>query len=188
MTSLSLQADPAGRRATVRSSAGVLRPFTLSCEGASARICLVPQSQLLLAGDHVQIRVEVGPGAHLEIVETAGTVAYDMRNASAGPGSAHWDVQVRVAAGGSLRWESLPFVVASGADVWRSTTVQLGAGAALWLRDTLVLGRSGEVGGRVRSRLDVRRGLRRLAGCGVGFHGGPGARRLGVPARGGAKK
>lgn len=157
MTTLSLAADPAGRRATVRASVGVLRPFTLSCQAASARICLVPTSALLLAGDHVKVRVDVGPDAHLEVVETAGTVAYDMRNASPGPGSARWDVEIRVADGGSLRWEALPLIVATGADVLRCTTVRLGAGAALWLRETLVLGRSGEAGGRVRSRLDVRR-------------------------------
>ncbi|MCW2713236.1 MAG: hypothetical protein JWN88_283 [Frankiales bacterium] len=157
MTTLSLRADPVGRRATVRTSAGVLRPYTLSCDGASARICLVPTGALLLAGDHVQLRVDVGPGAHLELVETAGTVAYDMRNASPAQACARWDVEIRVAEGGSLRWEALPFIVATGADVRRRTTVQLGAGAALWLRETLVLGRSGEAGGRVRSRLDVRR-------------------------------
>lgn len=157
MTTLSLAADPAGRRATVRTTAGVLRPFTLSCRAASARICLVPTSALLLAGDHVQVRVDVGPGADLEVVETAGTVAYDMRHRSAGPAQARWDVDIRVADGGSLRWEALPLVVATGADVLRRTTVRLGAGAALWLRETVVLGRSGETGGRVRSRLDVRR-------------------------------
>lgn len=157
MTTLSLAADPAGQRARVRTSAGVLRPFTLSCRAASARICLVPTSALLLAGDHVQISVDVGPEAHLEVVETAGTVAYDMRDACAGPGSARWDVEIRVADGGSLRWEALPLVVATGADVLRCTTVRLGASAALWLRETLVLGRSGEAGGRVRSRLDVHR-------------------------------
>ena len=99
----------------------------------------------------------MGPGAHLEVNETAGTVAYDMRNAAHGPGSARWDVALRVADGGSLRWDALPLVVANGADVQRCTTVQLGVGTALWLRETLVLGRTREAGGRVRSRLDVRR-------------------------------
>lgn len=154
MTTLTLTADPEGRRATLRSTSGLLRPMTLSCDGGSARVSLVPQSALLLAGDHVQITVDVGPGAHLEIVETSGTVAYDMRDGAVP--TATWNVDIRIADGGSLRWDSLPFVVATGADVRRTTRIRLGADARLWLRETLVMGRTGETGGHVRSLLDVR--------------------------------
>lgn len=149
-TQLTLTADPDGRRARLVSTSGVLRAMTLSCGADSARVSLVPQTALLLAGDAVSIRVHVGPGASLEIVETSGTVAYDMHGASA-----TWDVEVVVGAAGSLRWDALPFVVAQGADVRRTTRVTLGHRARLWLRETLVLGRAGEGPGRLSSRTEV---------------------------------
>ena len=44
-----------------------------------ARVALVPEQAVLLAGDHVTVSVRVGAGAALEIVEPGGTVAYAMR-------------------------------------------------------------------------------------------------------------
>lgn len=150
MTTATLTADPAGRRATLRTTTSLLRPVTLSCDAASARVALVPEGALLLAGDHVAIEVRVGPGAHLEVVETSGTVAYDMRG-----GTASWSLDVRVAEGGSLVWQGLPFVAAAGADVRRRTVVDLAHDARLLLRETLVLGRVGESPGRVHTSTTV---------------------------------
>ena len=48
------------------------------------RVALIAASALLLAGDHVRIEVVVAGTVRLEIVETAGTVAYAMRGGSAG--------------------------------------------------------------------------------------------------------
>ena len=150
MTTATLTTDPAGRRATLRTSTSLLRPMTIACDATSARVALVPEGALLLAGDHVSISVEVGPGAHLEVVETAGTVAYDMRG-----GAASWSLEVRVGVGGSLVWLGLPFVASAGSDVRRTTLVTLADDARLLLRDTLVLGRTGEPPGSVRARTQV---------------------------------
>jgi urease accessory protein len=110
------------------------------------RIALVATVALLLAGDDVRIEVVVGSGIDLEIVEIAGTVAYDMRG-----GSADWHVDVRVADGGLLVWSGLPFVVADGADVSRSMTLALEGTAQAVLRETYVFGRTGETGGDLRT-------------------------------------
>jgi urease accessory protein len=150
MTTATLTTDPSGRRATLRTSTSLLRPMTIACDATSARIALVPEGALLLAGDHVSLSVSVGAGAHLEIVETSGTVAYDMRG-----GSASWSLEVHVGAGGSLVWQGLPFVASAGSDVRRSTRVTLEEGARLLMRDTLVLGRTGELPGWVHARTDV---------------------------------
>ncbi len=86
----------------------------------------------------------------------SGTVAYAGRGRSAS-----WDADARVDAGGLLVWDALPFVVADGADVERTMHVALadrgarGQGGVALLRETLVLGRTGEVGGRLRSRTRV---------------------------------
>jgi urease accessory protein len=119
----------------------------LSADDAGARVALVATGALLLGGDHVMIDVHVGAGARLEVVETAGTVAFD-----AGGTESSWSVRVTLGPGARVVWESLPFVVADGADVTRTTDVTLGEGARALLRETLVLGRTGERGGPVRTR------------------------------------
>lgn len=128
----------------------VIRPVLLSSDEGGARVSLVPEGALLLAGDHISIDIEVGAGARLELIEPAGTVAYAMDG-----GRASWDVTIRLAAGARLLWAGEPFVVAQGASVDRCTSVQLGAGAVLALREMLVLGRTGEQAGDLRQRLDV---------------------------------
>ena len=70
-------------------------------------------------------------------------------------GEARWDVRIELEAGGCLVWRGEPFVVADGADVLRTTTVDLAPGAGAVLRETLVLGRTGEPGGRLRTRTEV---------------------------------
>lgn len=156
MTFIGIRAGTGSRpELTLRSSH--LSPRTLRSAPDSARIALVGTTALLLAGDHVAVAVHVGVGCHLEIVDTAGTVAYDGRG-----GTSSWTVDVVVAAGGSLTWRAEPFVVATGADVIRTTRVELAATGTALLRETLVLGRSGEDGGAVLSSTRVRHAGREL--------------------------
>lgn len=165
-------------RARCRLVPGAFGPRVLGGDANGARVALVATGALLLGGDNVVIEVEVGAGAWLEIVETAGTVAYD----AAGRASS-WTVRARLGAGASLVWDGLPFVVADGADVTRRTELMLGRDARVLLRETLVLGRSRESGGAVRSHtvatheqrpllvedLDLSPGLRTLPGI-LGSH------------------
>lgn len=139
-------------RAVVRTAGGVLRVSTLSTQGPRVHLALVPERALLLAGDDVELDVTVDEGAHLHLVETAGTVAYDMRG-----DEASWRVRLAVGDGASLLHETLPWVSAQGSRVERSLDLDLaGSGTAL-LRETLVLGRHGEQPGALRSRTRVHR-------------------------------
>ncbi|MFJ5845211.1 urease accessory protein UreD [Streptomyces sp. NPDC092903] len=124
------------------------RPL-LPCSGR-IRIALAGIRAGLLAGDELALDISVGPGAHLELVEPAGLVAYDHRG-----GSARWRARIDIAEGGELTWHGLPFVVSDGADVVRAMDARLAAGARMLWRDTLVLGRSGERGGRIRATTRV---------------------------------
>lgn len=156
-TTVRVELDARGRVAVHMRTTGCdrrprLRPMLLSSTVTSARVCLVPEGALLLGGDQIQVRIDVGAGANLELIEPAGTVAYDMRG-----GRASWDVEVLVGAGGRLVWGGEPFVVSAGAVVRRDTKVHLGERARLVLRETLVLGRHGEPGGRVRQRFEATR-------------------------------
>lgn len=138
--------DPAPGRARVTHTPGPVVARVQRVDADGARVALVATTALLLGGDHVEFDVRVGPGGWLDVVETAGTVAYDAQGA---PSS--WTVRARVAAGGRLTWSGEPFVIADGANVHRVTDIELAAGATACLRETLVFGRVGEVGGALRS-------------------------------------
>jgi urease accessory protein len=121
-----------------------LRPMLVGSGPGQALVSLVPDGALLLAGDAVRFEVEVGTGVRLDLVEPAGTVAYDMRG-----GSAQWDVHLDLAADATLVWAGEPFVLAAGARVRRCTEARLGPGARLAIRETLVLGRHAEQSGEL---------------------------------------
>jgi urease accessory protein len=137
-------------RARLTLTQGPISPRILRVTDNGARIGLVATQALLLGGDHVQLDIEVGPGAWLELVETAGTVAYD----ADGEGSS-WTVSIHVADRGVLIWSGEPFVVSKGANVTRSTSIDLGVAAVACIRETLVLGRSAETGGAIRSTMSA---------------------------------
>ncbi len=151
MTRIAVHAAPG--RARLQLTDGPIGVRLLRADADGARVGLVATTALLLAGDHIEIDIEVGTGAWLEVVETAGTVAYDADGVASS-----WTVSINVAEQGVLSWAGEPFVVAAGANVQRRTTVDLGRRAVACLRDTVVLGRSGEVGGRVVSSLSARCG------------------------------
>lgn len=108
------------------------------------RVALVATQALLLAGDEVRVEIQAHGDIELEVVEIAGTVAYDMRG-----GSARWEADVQLADGAHLSWLGEPFVIAAGASVVRATRLGLEPGSSATLRESLVFGRSGEVGGRL---------------------------------------
>jgi urease accessory protein len=154
MSHTELEVGPAaGRpRVTVRTDGprgrGHLGIRVLDVGRDRVRVALVAEGALLVAGDDVSVGVRVGPGVRLEVVEPAGTVAFEMRG-----GSARWAAAIEVADGGELVWRAEPFVVAAGAVVHRDVRVALaGSGTAL-LREVLVLGRVRESGGVLSQRL-----------------------------------
>ncbi len=146
MTRIEVAAAPGRARCVVVGD--VLSPRVLHADADGARVALVAAGALLLGGDDVAITVVVGPGAWLEVVETAGTVAYP------GPPSS-WSVRARLGPGAALVWQGLPFVVADGAQVHRSAVLALDRGARAVVRETTVLGRAGERGGSALLSTDV---------------------------------
>ncbi|ADG73606.1 Urease accessory protein UreH-like protein [Cellulomonas flavigena DSM 20109] len=141
----------AGGRVRADLAGGLLSCRRLPDEDGTVRVALVATQALLLADDDVRIAVDVEDGLALELVEVAGTVAYDMQG-----GSADWRVDVRLGTGASLVWDALPFVVATGAHVRRRTSLDLADEACAVLRETFVLGRTGEAGGHLTTTTDAR--------------------------------
>ncbi|MGO4257025.1 urease accessory protein UreD [Marmoricola sp. RAF53] len=155
-TEVEVRRDPDGGRVRVRLRSGrdgpSVRPVLTGSDHRSASVALVPDGALLLAGDEVEIAVDVGPGVVLTLTEPGGTVAYPMAG-----GRARWSVEVRVADGACLRWHGMPFVSTAASDTRRTLDVALTGTAVLVLRETLVLGRHREPGGRIDSRTSVLR-------------------------------
>ncbi|AEG44982.1 urease accessory protein UreD [Isoptericola variabilis] len=132
---------PAPGRSVLRVRSDRLAVRVLHQDQDGARVALVANGALLLAGDAVEIEVDVAEGAWLEIVETTGTVAYG------GAAASRWDVDVRLGEAATLVWDALPFVVSDGARTHRRTDVHLGESARALLRETFVLGRARQAGG-----------------------------------------
>lgn len=139
-------------RHQVRASPGLLRAQRLHGPDDRARVALVAQTALLLGGDRVDVEIEVGSGAVLELSDIAGTVAYHGRGRLAA-----WRTAVRLGRGAHLRYAGQPLVIGAGADVTRTLTVDLAADATARLRETVVFGRVGEVGGRLDTTTRLRR-------------------------------
>jgi urease accessory protein len=154
-TLIDVGGDPERPRCTLRS--GLLVPRRLPGDQGTVRVALVASTALLLAGDRVTVEVSVTGGLRLEVLETAGTVAYAMRGASA-----RWDVRASVGPSSCLTWAGLPFVVADGAVVHRATDLDLDETAVAVLRESLVLGRTGQRGGVVETVSRFRRSGRPL--------------------------
>jgi urease accessory protein len=129
----------------------LLRPHRVANGPDGPRVGLVATTALLLGGDEVDLAVELGPGARLELFDVAGTVAYHGRGRPAA-----WRTTIALADGACLTYRGQPFVVSDGADVSRTLQLDLADSARLRLRESLVLGRDGQVGGRVHSRSELR--------------------------------
>jgi urease accessory protein len=134
-----------------RTRHGSLRAQQLPGRHGWTRIGLVATEALLLGGDTVELEVTLDHGAHLELFEVAGTVAYHGRGRRAA-----WQARITLAAGARLRCRGVPFIVADGADVDRRMDLDLEPSATAVLREIVIFGRSGEQGGRLRNRTCLR--------------------------------
>ena len=109
-------------------------------DGPAARIAISQAEACLLSGDDLELAVEVGPGASLDLLELGGMVAHATRKGS----KSRIAFRADLARNARLRWQSQPFVFAADCDVERRTDLNLDGGAVALLDETLVFGRHGE--------------------------------------------
>ncbi|MDI6101415.1 urease accessory protein UreD [Actinoplanes sp. NEAU-A12] len=105
-----------------------------------------------LRGDELRLDIEVGPGARLEMLSVAASLALPGRPA---PPSV-LTVTASVATGGVLRWLPEPLIAAAGCDHVVVTRVDVADGGSLLWRDDLVCGRHEETSGAVLADTMIR--------------------------------
>jgi urease accessory protein len=110
-------------------------------------VVLVQTNAGPLAGDRLEVDVDVEPGAALEVTATAATLAYPASE------QATISVRCRVGAGARLAWLAQPLILAARCDLVTSVDVDLAEGAGAVVREAVVLGRHAETAGRYRGTI-----------------------------------
>lgn len=128
-----------------------LRP--LGGGGHLARVAIVQSSATLVAGDAVALRVVVGPGALLELIEISATLCHPVPAER----SIRQLIDVEVLDGGGIVLAEQPLILAAGTRLERFARIELQAGARCLHREALVLGREGEHPGTASVRTRVQR-------------------------------
>jgi urease accessory protein len=119
----------------------------------TARVHLLGGASGPIGGDDLAYRVDLGPGARVQVRSVAASLALP------GPGGAQSTLacEVEIAAGGSLDWRPEPVIAVRGANHSAHVAIEAAEGAALFWRQDVVLGREDEESGSLRSRLRIRR-------------------------------
>jgi urease accessory protein len=105
-----------------------------------------------LGGDDLELSIDVGPGARLDIRSAAASLVLPGRR----PGEpSRLAVHARVAAGARLMFTPEPSIAAAGCDHRAFADVSLDEGAELVWQEEILLGRHDERPGHYVSRLDV---------------------------------
>lgn len=175
------EADGRGgtRLAVLRGESPLLVRRTGPRGGSGVTVHLVGGAAGPLRGDDLRLDVEVGPGARLEMLSVAASLALPGRPAPA----SRMTVTATVAAGGELRWLPEPLIAAAGCDHVVVTRVDVADGGTLLWRDDLVCGRHREASGAVRADTLIRYGgvtlYRHELSVGPGAPGWDGAAVLG---------
>ena len=125
----------------------------LALRESAGAVYLVGAGAGPLGGDDLDLSVDVGPGARLEIRSAAASLVLPGRG-----GPSRLSVRARVAAGGRLVFAPEPAIAAAGCDHRAYAEATLEAGAELVWREEILLGRHGERPGRYLSRLDATAG------------------------------
>jgi urease accessory protein len=118
-----------------------------------ARIQLFGGTAGPIGGDDLAYRVDIGPGARVEVCSSAASMALP------GPGGAQSTLRfdVEVGDGGRLAWAPEPLIAVRGANHAVTARLDVAEDAELLWREDIVLGREDEEPGSVRSRLRITR-------------------------------
>jgi len=114
-------------------------------------LCLVGTAAGPLAGDVLELDLELHEGARATLTATGASLA------QGGGGTRTVHTTVRLGAGAQLHAQPQPLIAAAGSHVNVAVGVELADDAAVDWQELLVLGRSGEAPGAATLRWDVTR-------------------------------
>jgi urease accessory protein len=140
--------DPGGRTRLTR----LRSDGPLAVRESGGAVYLVGAGAGPLGGDDLELTIEVGPGACLDIRSAAASLVLPGREPS------RLVVRARVGAGARLVFSPEPAIAAAACDHRAFADVDLEEGAELVWQEEIVLGRHGERPGRYVSRFDVTSG------------------------------
>jgi urease accessory protein len=136
-----------GRSVVTRCAGQVpLAARILARASGRARVALVQTAASIVAGDRLELAVELGEGAVLELSTLGATIAYPGEAASQ---SLTFDLDRDA----RLAWLPAPLVLTEGCDLRSRCELELAPGAAAVIREVVALGRHGEAAGRCRNVL-----------------------------------
>ncbi|MFJ1705511.1 urease accessory protein UreD [Kitasatospora sp. NPDC088346] len=150
-------AEPDGRGGTALPVLAGAGPIALR-RTRGHRVTLIGSMAAPLGGDRLALRIDVRPGATLELTSAAATISLPGRDGA----PAHYTLDLTVGEDARLDWLPEPVVAASGSTLHLTTRISLAPGARLRYREEQVLGRHhdrsrGAPPGRLTSRLTVHR-------------------------------
>jgi urease accessory protein len=125
-------------------------PLTLRQTGPGL-VHLVSTGAGPVAGDHLELDLDVAASTSLEVRSVASTLVLPGPH----PGDSLMVINARVGAGASLRFAPEPTVLAAGCSHRMVVRLSLAAGASAFWREEIVFGRYGERPGRCHSRFDA---------------------------------
>jgi urease accessory protein len=111
----------------------------------------VQSTAALLANDHVLLRIQIGEGCALELIELGATIAYHARG---GP-AARLLVELELEHNARLVWAAQPLIISEGSVLERRMTVTMLPQARLMLREAIALGRARQPPGTLRAHTRI---------------------------------
>ncbi len=114
----------------------VVRAFEIA--GGGSLVHLHNLSGGVLGGDHLELKIAVGPGAQAQLTSTSATRLYRSRNAEL---TATQFTEVKVGEGGLLEFLGEPLIPFAASRYRQQTKIELAPGAGLFWWETVAPGR-----------------------------------------------
>lgn len=124
-------------------------PLTLRRTGPG-QVHLISTAAGPLAGDHLELDIDVASGTSLELRSVAATLVLPGQD-----GPSRMIVTARVSPGATLRFTPEPTVLAAGCDHHLLVRLTLAPTASVLWREEIIFGRHGETPGRCHTRFDA---------------------------------
>jgi urease accessory protein len=127
------------------------RRSAVPSRNGSVTVRMVASAAGPLGGDHLNLRIRVGTGAHLRLVGTGATLALPGPNEEPSRSTVHIEIEPD----GVLEYLPDETIVCAGADHHTELRADLAQGSHLRCRETMILGRHAEEPGQLTTTTHI---------------------------------